>query len=757
MQNGTKVFAAACGFALSAAWGVVQAHQEHHGDHGRDGKHGKKDSHRPAGIIRELEVLATGPAFGGATPPGAAGPYRYIAGVAHGELDPRNRLNAGIVNLDKAPSAPGSRGYVAYRANFVILTPQSAEQARRIAFYDVVNRGNKLANGSFIGVGSLTGAPPAASFPSMLRYGYTVVWSGWQGDVALAEDPATAMNAPVGTSFPVATRRNGEPLTGLSREEFIGGGTEFQLSYPPADPGDTSEVSFNARQSWLTAYGHVPPGDQTYSSPSVPVTDWHYVDNGDGTWSVSFTPPASVPGPSGAAVPPDAGTIYTFVYRARDPRVNGIGFAAVRDLMSFLRNERADASGNPNPLNFLKDAQCASGERCARHPRTNFDVAIIEGISQSGRFTRDFIWQGFNEDGAGRRVFDGAMPLIPGSRKTYTNFAFSQPGRWSKQHEDHFQPGDQFPFAYNVIRDPVSGRRDGVFKKCEASDTCPKVIQIDGSYEWWGARASLVVTDGAGHDLKLPKSVRYYMVPGSRHNGGGGVASGIVTVPAAGAQCQFPNTDVAVQPVYRAMVPAMERWLTHGTPPPASQYPTVASGKLVAPTSVAFPDLSRIMVPSGAGATPTPLEVGFTGLHNQLYVTDYSDAVPVVKTARRYQVMVPQVDANGNETSGVPVPEVLVPLASYTGWNLRAEGHAVGEGCVSAGATIPFAVSEGAKAGGSDPRSPLSSLYTGRADYQAQVAARVDALVAQGYLLPLDGDAYKARSMSVSPALIPNP
>ena len=747
---------AACALALLAGASLAARADEGH--------HGKKHPERPAGIVRSLEVLATGPAFGGVTPPGAAGPYRYIAGVVHGELDPHNRLNAGIVYLDKAPKAPGSHGQVAYTTNFVILTPQNAADARRIAFYDVVNRGNKLANGTFIGVSgnSLTGAAPSASFPSMLRYGYTVVWSGWQGDVAQTDDPATVAGAPVGTRFPVATQRDGTPITGLSREEFIpdytgGSPTQFRLSYAPASLSDTSEVTFTARQSWLTDYGDVPPGDQTYTAPSVPVTSWHYVDNGDGSYSVAFTPPAAVPGPSGSSVAPDAGTIYSFVYRARDPRVNGIGFAAVRDLMSFLRNESEDASGNPNPLNFLKDAQCAKGHGCARHPKTNFDIAMIEGISQSGRFTRDLLWQGFNEDSAGRKVFDGAMPIIPGSRKTYTNYEFSQPGRWSKQHEDHFQPGDQFPFAYNVIRDPVSGRVDGVLGKCEASKTCPKVMQIDGAYEWWGARASLVVTDGAGHDLKLPKDVRYYLVPGTRHNGGNGVGSGIVNLPAPGDQCQLPNTDVAEQTVDRAMVPALERWIVHGTPPPASQYPSVASGKLVSPTAVQFPNLANVMVPNGAGATPTLLHVNFTGLNNQLYVIDYSHAVPVVNVAKRYKVMVPQVDANGNETSGVPVPEVVVPLASYTGWNLRAAGHAIGEGCVSAGATIPFAVSEGAKSGGVDSRSPLSSLYTGRSDYQAKVAAQVDALVGRGYLLPLDGDAYKARAMTVSPNLIPNP
>jgi hypothetical protein len=371
---------------------------------------------------------------------------------------------------------------------------------------------------------------------------------------------------------------------------------------------------------------------------------------------------------------------------------------------------------------------------------------------------RDLLWQGFNEDTKGRKVFDGLIPIISGSRKTYTNFPFSQPGRWSKQHEDHFQPGDQFPFAYNVITDPVSGRNDGIEKKCLASNTCPKIMQIDGAYEWWGARASLVVTDGAGHDLTLPDNVRYYVVPGTRHGGGGGIADGVYTVPAAGSECQFANSDIAERPVERALIPAMEKWLTHGTPPPPSRYPTVASGKLVLPSNVNFPDLSNVMVPNGASATPTPLSVNFTGQYNQLFVTDYSYPVPAVNTSKAYKVMVSQVDPNGNETAGVPVPGVVVPIASFLGWNLRGPGHAVGEGCVSAGATIPFAVNAAAKAGGTDPRQTLADLYTGRADYQAKVAAQADALAAQGYLLQLDANnVYKANSLTISTNLIPNP
>ena len=258
-------------------------------------------------------------------------------------------------------------------------------------FYDVVNRGNKLAQASYVGGGALTnGAAPDANFPSLLQNGYTIVWSGWQGGINQTGNGAAST---LGTKFPTAKQKDGSSITGLAREEFVpdfagGSATSIPLTYPPASLTDRSEVVFNARQSWLNANGQ-----QDYASPSTPVTAWSYTTAANGAVSVSFTPPATVPGPGGTQVAPDAGTIYTFVYRAKDPMVNGIGFAAVRDLVSFLRNNDKDAAGNPNPLNDMKNAVCAAGSNCPSNPTTNFDVALGEGISQSGRFLRDFLYR----------------------------------------------------------------------------------------------------------------------------------------------------------------------------------------------------------------------------------------------------------------------------------------------------------------------------------------------------------------------------
>ncbi|MCX4162528.1 MULTISPECIES: alpha/beta hydrolase domain-containing protein [Paraburkholderia] len=732
--------------------------------------HGDRHSPPPvssgAGFIKSFQIISSVPAFNGATPAGAAGPYQVITAVVHGELDPNNPLNADIVNIKNAPV--GSDGDVAYSTDVVILRPQSASTATRVLFYDVVNRGSKLGVGSFVGGGALdTGAAPPSSFPSLLRNGYTILWSGWQGDIPLNGSSTTAGAGLLGVTFPVATNPDGTPITAMSREEFIpdyagGSPTTIPLTYPPTNLSDTASVTFTARQSWLTAYGSIPGGVETYTAPSQPVATWRYISTPDnvyeGNYSVSFTPPASVPGPNGTQVSPDAGTIYSFVYRAAAPTVDGIGFAALRDLVSFLRYDATDAQGVPNPLDDLKNAACVASS-CSTS--TNFDIAIGEGISQSGRFMKDFLYQGFNVDSNGKIVFDGMFPIISAARRTWTNADFAQPGRWSKQHEDHFMPGFQFPFTYATTTDPVSGATDGILKQCTATNTCPKIMQLDGAFEWWGGAASLVVTDGRGNDIQLPQNVRYYLVPGTQHGGGSGVTTGNFTVPAAGSQCQLPGSPVEETPVERALIPALVNWIGQGTPPPASQYPTVASGTLVEPTQIAvgFPSLTNVKVPSGAAATPTLLQLTFNGEYNQLFVTDFSNAVPVVNAAQAYTILVPSVDSNGNETSGVLVPDVSVPLATYTGWNYRGAGHAIGDGCISNGSAIPLAVNAAAQAGGTDTRATLATLYGGsRSKYQAAVAAAANALVSQGYLLQDDANnVFIANAGSVSATLLPQP
>ncbi len=719
------------------------------------------------GFVDQFQVLSTADAYGGATPAGAAGPYSVITGIVHGKLNPKHPNNAGIVDIQNAPV--GADGLVSYSTDVVILRPKSASTARRVMFYDVVNRGNKLAQAGFIGPGALdTGAAPNAAFPSLLSSGYTVVWSGWQSNIAQTGTTATAGTAVVGTNFPTAINPDGSPITGLSREEYIpdyAGGTQnlIPLSYTPASLTDISQVSFTARQSWLNA-----SGQQDYGVPSVPVTNWSYVTASNGTVSVQFTPPASVPTPSGATVAPDSGTIYSFVYNAKNPVVSGIGFASVRDLISFLKNSSTDAQGNANPLNDMKGAACADPSNCASSPTTNYDVTMAAGISQSGRYLRDFLYQGFNDNAAGGKVFDGMLSIISAGRRTWTNWRFNQGGRWSKMHEDHWMPGDQFPFSYTTTTDSLTGITDGLMKQCTATNTCPKIMQIDGTFEWWGGRASLNVTDSKGNDISLPSNVRYYLVAGTQHGGGAGVTTGLVVQPAGTTAstlftsnlCQFAASPVSEAPVERALVPALESWITKNTTPPASQYPTVAAGTLVAPTAAAigFPILTSATVPNIAATTAQSLNAIFAGSINQLAVTDYSKAVPVPNLSKIYTILVPKVDKNGNEIAGILMPEMSVPVATYAGWNIRGAYHSLGEGCSSTGSSIQLPLTAAAAQAAGDSRAPLSNLYLGRSDYIRQFSAATDALVARGFLTNLDAlNIYKLGAQSISPTLIPNP
>jgi hypothetical protein len=676
------------------------------------------------GYVDRFDILNRYDAYGGVSF-GTTGAYEVIVAVAHGKLDPNHPANAGIVDLGSAPK--DADGLVSYSEDVVILRPKSVANAKRVLFYDVVNRGNKVATGTFNGAGSTFAAGQEGN-GLLLRLGYTLVWSGWQGNI-----PQSGQGdiAPIGTKFPIAK------TVGQSREEFIidyanipvvNGVATAPLSYPAADKSK-SGVTFNWRQTWRTSTDPLTQG-MRFDGPSTPMrnSDWSFINHGTG---VQFNvPPGS-----------DEGTIFSFIYTAKNPMVMGIGFAGLRDLITFLNHETADRHGNDNPLNDFKTAPCDS-KHC--NLSQNFDTRVIEGVSQSGRFSRDFLWQGFNDDNrgnGGRRhaVFNGAYPIIAGSRKTYTNFRFSQPGRWSKQHEDHWQPGDQFPFAYGVITDPVSGQTDGILNKCQQSDTCPKIVHLDGGFEVSGARGSLLVTDGAGNPIDVPKNVRLYEVPGANHGGGSGVA--VLTTP---AQCVYLRSAVVERTVDRALAPVIVDWVANDVNPPPSKYPTLQDGTLARPTNqgaVGFPDLSTAGFPY------------YGYLFNPLVVTDYSNAAPVPDLSKAYDVLIGKTDADGNELGGVRVPELVVPLATYANWNVRKEGHAEGYGCISNASMFPLPKTHGDAILAGDPRKSLQERYRNKAQYVAMVKRAAERLVKRRLLLQEDVQMYvdQAEAQTIFP------
>jgi hypothetical protein len=253
------------------------------------------------------------------------------------------------------------------------------------------------------------------------------------------------------------------------------------------------------------------------------------------------------------------GYIYEMVYEAQGPVVQGLGLAGIRDLISCLKNDEAER----NPLRL------ADGKPVAKY-------AYGFGVSQSGRCLRMFLYDGFNADEQGRKVFDGLIPHVAGAGLGFFNHRFASPTRHNAQHDNHLYPADVFPFAYGDDRDPLSGREDGILRKARASNTVPKIIQTQSSSEYWHRSGSLVHTDPAGkRDVELPPEVRLFCFGGTQHGAGNGVPS---TVPTNG---QLINNPADYRPLVRALLTALDAWVRNGTEPPPSVYPKIANGTLV--------------------------------------------------------------------------------------------------------------------------------------------------------------------------------
>jgi Alpha/beta hydrolase domain len=617
--------------------------------------------------ITERESLV----FAGAEFAGV-GNYERLHGTVFGELDPAHRLNAGIVNLDKAARNP--RGRVEYQSDFRILKPLDLDRGNGCLVYDVPNRGNQPI------MARLNGAPDGghsqhAGNGFLMRRGFTMVWSGWQGDVPPGADRLTARFP----TIPGVTRMVREEFiaeaTGLlgdsniqelSEERFVG-----TLVYPVADPAGAT-VTVRERE-----------GDPRTKPSGLA---WRLIDDRH----VEITRPTA-PGF-------DRGAIYEFIYRARDPVVMGIGFAAIRDIVSFLRYATRD-----NPL-------APQDRPCIRH-------ALGFGISQSGRVLRDLVYLGFNEDLAGRPVFDGILPVVAGSRRTCINWQFAQAGRYSRQHEDHSYGDDQFPFSYPTLSDTISGRSGGILQRARDAGVCPKVMHLDTESDLWQARSSLVVTDTSGADIAMPDEVRVYAASGVPH-----AAFRPLTKPVM----KLPGNRLGYGAFMRALLVALFEWVEHGIAPPDSRFPSRASGTLVtlAEARSTFPKLPQ---------------VNFPNLLNELRLRDHSVEPPIESLA--YPVFVQATDADGNALGGIRHPMVDAPLATHTGWSLRATGYGEGELFTIQGSMIPFATTEAERQRAGDPRPSVEARYASRDVWAARLAAATDRLAAERLLLlPEDGD-----------------
>jgi len=624
--------------------------------------------------VTRFEVTEDVPAFAGRSF-GEAGAYRRVTGRATIALDPADPRNAVITDLAEAPR--NAEGRVEATADVVILRPEDPARGSGTLLLDVPNRGRKLAPQLFDdarqpGANTMRTAEDAG-IGFLAGRGTTVVWVGWQADIP-SQPGQLALSAPVLRG-----------VTGPVREEFVfdhrRSPAPATLAWPLADPPN---LSVTVRQAW-------PDPRQSPPGLSARALDAQRIE-------VS-RPEAGF----------DAGALYEVTYTARDPAVLGMGFAAVRDIVAFLRRDTSAA----NPLAF--------NGRPAVHRAIGF------GVSQSGRFLRDFLHLGFNEDTAGRVVFDGLMPHVAGARRMATNLRFGQPGRNARHPQDPAWQADTFPFTYAVLDDPLSGRRDGLMLRCRLTSTCPRVMQSDSEHEWWASRASLLVTDTAGHHIDLPPDVRAYMIAGTPHFAEPGETAGRIEAMA------LPKNPMHAGPPMRALLAAMEAWLAEGREPPASRVPMRAHGTLV----------------PAAQAMPAPIPgLPYAAIHTAAALSDQSAMPP--REIGRYPVFVPRLDGDGMAVAGLRALQLAAPRASYTGWNPRAQGFGPAALYPLQGAVVPFAATREARLSAGDPRPSVAERYADDTAYVAAVRRAAEDAVAERLLLPRDAEALVERAKAGS-------
>lgn len=618
--------------------------------------------------ITDLEITSRNPAFGGKSF-GSVGPYEILIGRAKAVLDPTATLNTPIVDLDKAPK--NAAGLVEYSFDVHILKPVDMTKGNRVLSYEVNNRGNRIVYGYFNEGGPGYEADNVGN-GFLMSNGFTVVSSGWQhGASALSASPSTPPS--LFAQLPVATM-GGQPILGTAREEWIRDTAKAltaRLSYPAATL-DQSKATLTIR---------INEGD---ARQPVPTAQWSYLD--ETTLRVTEAPGA------------DAGAIYELTYQAKNPVVLGVGFAGIRDAVTFLRHSAADDAGRPNPL-FVDG-------------KSVLIAAVATGSSQSGRVQRDFIYQGFNQDFSGRKVFEGMNPIVAGARRTFVNFRFGQAGRFTRQHEDHMFPMDEFPFTYATTTDAMTGKTDGLFKVCSVSKTCPKVIQLDTDSESYQGHGSLVLTDTKGRDVALPADARLWYVTTAHLQGNGG--------------CRDAANNVSPWPYYRAAYDALVRWVKDGTLPPPTSAPSVAKATFITPAEQ-------------AKAHPAIPGKPYHAKISEVGIRDFS-VFPPTESAVKYPVFVPRLDRDGHPTAGIIIPEIAAPVATLSGKAVRGKGFAEGELCGVNGSTLPFAATKAERTASGDPRPSLEERYPGGERERAEKFRRsVERLVADRYLLAEDG------------------
>ncbi len=619
--------------------------------------------------VTHIDILERQDVLNG-VPAGAAGPYERIRARVHFAVDPKNAADRIITDIDLAPR--NNAGLVEFSADLVMYKPRDPKLGNGTALVEIVNRGNGGAFRMFdfanAGVGEV-------GDHFLLDRGYTVVWLGWQFDVP-PEPNRLRLYAPV-------AHNGAKPIMGLVRADFVP--LEYTTTMPLADRNHIpyAPADLNDPAAFMTVRD-----SQDSTARRIPRSEWRFEDSGHATMTKGFQP----------------GRMYEIVYRAKDPAVVGLGPAAIRDFVSFLKY------GGP-------DTPLSSEHRYIKR-------ALGFGTSQSGRFLRTFLYYGFNADEKNRQVFDGVWAHVAGAGRGSFNHRFAQPSRDAHQFMNWFYPTDIFPFTDLPETDPESGVTAGLLDRARAAHVVPKIFYTNGSYEYWGRAASLIHTSADGkRDAPPAPDTRIYFLAGTQHG--------------PGARPTRQYTQNLTNPadyrwIMRGLLVAMQAWLKDGAAPPDSRYPRIDRDQLVAVSAVMFPKIRGVRLPA-ADYHAYRLDFG------PQFATAGIVSFEPPRIGHPFPTLVPQVDRDGNETAGVRAPELSVPLATYTGWNLRNPKIGAPEALYDmAGSFIPFARTKTDRLKSGDPRLSIEERYENRAAYLNRLEAAAVQLARARYILEPD-------------------
>jgi hypothetical protein len=570
--------------------------------------------------------------------------YERIAARVAFAIDPALPVNRVIVDLDRAPR--NSAGQVEFSADLVLLKPQKPNGTLLL---DIPNRGNRTAIGAF-------------NEAFLMEAGFTVAWVGWQFDVPEGAN-LVRLYAPVARG-----------IKGLVRAEIVVDRRESRHSladrnhrpYPIVDPHDAALT--------LTVRDHVDSPRRT-----IPRAAWRIEDGTAITMTEGFEP----------------GHLYELVYTSQDPPVAGLGLAAVRDIVSYLKEQ----------------------EKLSR--------AVGFGVSQSGRFLRNWLYFGFNQDEKGRIAMDGVWANVAGAGRGSFNQRFAQPSRDGHPFLNTLYPTDLFPFTDLEESDPVTGLKDGLLTHSLKPEFRPKIFYTHSSYEYYGRDAALIhISPDGKHDAPLPPDTRVYFFAGGQH--------GAAAFPPPHNNTQNSSSPNPYNLCFRALLVAMNEWVRHGALPPASVYPRVASGELVPLSAVKFPKIPGV-------AFPTRITTARREDFGRDFRAKGIATQEPPKLGTPFPALVPQVDRDGLDLGGIRMPGLQAPLATYTGWNLRTAAIGAPDELFSMqGSWIPFAGTKAEREKSGDPRLSLEERYAGREDYLKKFEAAAKSLEAQRFLLPAD-------------------